>query len=644
MSLGFIAKGQLNLEEFLKEFAKADSKTKVNLVASKNQKEISKVFPFIKDTLDKIRQQAYGLPNTHKTRFLFDKIYSSIATDHKNYADAIFILENSLRNNALDIHDSLSCWVALKTLFIKIKNYNRALDLNHLVELNRHRKSDEVEMDFGMSKSHIYLEMGLLEKAIFEREHEYEKNQQIYDTLATVSYYNDMGVFLNSAKKFDSAKVWFLKAKNLLDQVNFPKSKKTDMDFFKGLINGNLGSVYSAIGDFKKAIALLQNDIYYSLMSSNFESALNSYIILIETHLKIKDYKLAKCYLDSANVLVVEKLKDTKSHLKRMLAQANYYTAINDLAKANQSYQSYLELNNKQVALENEQQIKNESISINVEQKEISLIEQDNANKRAELQEAKQKSFQAYLITGLLILTLIIAFLIVNNYYAKKRGEQMALKNQQIGTQKLQIEQSLKEKDLLIKEIHHRVKNNLQIITSMLSLQIGKIEDEKTSSILRDAKQRINSIALTHQMLYQKDNISSVNLSDYVERLARQVEFLMPVSNIELVTNISATNNRLTIDNAVPLGLLVNELLTNAYKHAFPDSVKGQIEVSLVENDASFTLRVTDNGVGLPNDFDTTERKTLGMELVHILAEQLDSIIMIDKTNGSSFALEIKKT
>jgi two-component sensor histidine kinase/Tfp pilus assembly protein PilF len=642
--LVYIAKGQLNVDEFLKEFAKADSKTKVNLVASKNQKEISKVFPFIKDTLDKIRQQAYGLPKTHKTRFLFDKIYSSIAADHKNYADAIFILENSLRNNALDIHDSLTCLIALKTLFVKIKNYNRAIDLDHLIELNRHRKSDEVDIDFGISKGHIYLEMGLMDKAIFEREHEYKKNKHTYDTLATVNYYNDIGVFLNSAKKFDSAKVWFLKAKNLFEQLSYPNSKKTDMDFFKGLINGNLGSVYSAIGDFKKATPLLQNDIYYSLKSFNFESALNSYVTLIETHLKLKDAKLAKRYLDSANVLVVENLKDTKSQLKYMLVKANYYTAINDLSNANQCYQNYLELNAKQVALENEQQIKNENISINVEQKELDLIAQDNANKRAELQEAKQKSFQAYLITGVLILILIIAFLIVNNYYAKKRGEQLALKNQQIGTQKLQIEQSLKEKDLLIKEIHHRVKNNLQIITSMLSLQIGKIEDEKTSSILRDAKQRINSIALTHQMLYQKDNISSVNLSDYVERLSRQVEFLMPVSNIELVTNIGATNNRLTIDNAVPLGLLVNELLTNAYKHAFPDGIKGQIEVSLVENDESFTLKVTDNGVGLPDDFDTTERKTLGMELVHILAEQLDSIIVIDKTNGSSFALEIKKT
>jgi two-component sensor histidine kinase len=326
-----------------------------------------------------------------------------------------------------------------------------------------------------------------------------------------------------------------------------------------------------------------------------------------------------------------------------MLTSANYYNAVKDYASANRSYRDYLDLNKKVTAMENEQMLQNEDVAINIDQKEIENAERENALRKFQLEDANQKSARAYLLFGIIILSGIIIFLVFNNQNAKRREAQLSIKNEQIVSQKHQIEQSLKEKEVLIKEIHHRVKNNLQIITSMLSLQIGKVNDEKTETILRDAKQRISSIALTHQMLYQKEDLSNINLGEYIERLVRQVEFIMPVSNIELITDIDERMGHLTIDTAVPLGLLVNELLTNAYKHAFPEGVQGKIKISLMEEKDAFVLTVSDNGVGLPEDFETTERKTLGIELVYILAEQLDSAITVDKTKGSSFSLKIKK-
>ena len=145
------------------------------------------------------------------------------------------------------------------------------------------------------------------------------------------------------------------------------------------------------------------------------------------------------------------------------------------------------------------------------------MNEKDKLLEQNKLDEAKQKTFRAYLLAGIIILLAIILFLILNNHYSKKREDQLYLKNKQISTQNELIEQALKEKEALIKEIHHRVKNNLQIVSSMLSLQMSKISDKNTQTILRDAQQRINSISLTHQMLYQKDNITSISLGDYVE-------------------------------------------------------------------------------------------------------------------------------
>jgi two-component sensor histidine kinase len=251
--------------------------------------------------------------------------------------------------------------------------------------------------------------------------------------------------------------------------------------------------------------------------------------------------------------------------------------------------------------------------------------------------------YRSYLLSGLLVLFAAIIFLIINIRTFKKREKQLSSKNEQIQVQHSQIEQSLKEKEALIREIHHRVKNNLQIINSMLNLQIGKIQDEKTESIFFEAKQRINAIALTHQMLYQKTTVSNINLGEYVETLVRQIEAAMSSTTVQMHTEIAHTMERLTIDGAVPLGLIINELLTNAYKHAFPRGKKGDITVSLIENAETFTIKVRDNGVGLPEGFNHFESQTLGMELIFILVEQLESKLTIKSENGSMFMFDIKK-
>jgi two-component sensor histidine kinase len=130
----------------------------------------------------------------------------------------------------------------------------------------------------------------------------------------------------------------------------------------------------------------------------------------------------------------------------------------------------------------------------------------------------------------------------------------------------------------------------------MLSLQMSKISDKNTQTILRDAQQRINSISLTHQMLYQKDNITSISLGDYVENLTGQIEKTIFSGDIKLTTKIDSRERKINIDSAVPLGLLINEILTNAYKHAFSANEKGNVSVSLVDNTEECVLTIGDNG------------------------------------------------
>lgn len=643
--LASLSFAQLNKAKFQKDFFNASPRTKVKLVGSIPYSELKEVYPFIKDTLEEIRKNIYDqAPEKNKDlKFLFDKIEADKEMYNQNYGKTIFILEKALHFTASNIDDSLTCLSMLKNVFVKIKNVNRAFEMQYILENKWNRKSDTVNIDFGLNKSYLFYMLGLNTEAVTERRKEFETGVNKADTDMIVNFYNDMGVFYNKQKKSDSAEFYFLKARFLLSKKRVEKGREMHYDFYKGLIDGNLGLTYYNKGHMAEALPLLKRDIYYSLKSNNFESAFNSYNLVVQCYIDLGDKRLAKLYLDSSQALLNDKLYKANLKIKFLPTLAKYYLFVNEYKKASENYRDYYRMNDSLLLIEKERDVINQGLTFNIEQREMAFAEQEKLADQIETEEAEQKSYRIYLIAGVLILLVIIIFLVANNRRARRREIQLSAKNKQIQDQNKQIEQSLKEKEALIKEIHHRVKNNLQIITSMLNLQIGKIDDEKTEAIFFEAKQRINAIALTHAMLYQKTTISNINLVEYIETLVRQIEASMSTSKIEIVTDLIKTEERLTIDGAVPLGLIINELLTNSYKHAFPQGNKGVIVVSLTENAETFTIKVSDNGVGLPEDFDHEESKTLGMELVFILVEQLDSKLIIENKNGSAFLFDIKK-
>lgn len=643
--LGLSGKAQINKAKFQHDFLKASPHNKVRLVASIPYTDLKEVYPFIKDTLDRIKREIYqqATGRNKDLKFLFDKMDAEREMYHQNYGKTIFILENALHYTANNINDSLACISMLKGVFVKIRNVNRAFEMQYILENKWHRKSDSVNIDFGINKSYLFHMLGLNNEAVVERRKEFENAVNRTDTDIIVNFYNDMGVFYNKQKQSDSAEFYFLKAKYLLSKKRIEKGREVHYDFYKGLVDGNLALSYYNKGLVADAIPLLKHDIYNSIKSDNFESAFNGYNILVQCYVSLKNKRVAKLYIDSCQALLDDKLQKIGFLIKFLPTRATYYTLVGDYRNAAASYRDYYRLNDSLMAIEKERDVINQGLTFNIEQRELAYAEQEKLVKQSEAEEARQKSYRTSLIAGVLVLVIIIMFLIANNRRARRREIQLSVKNRQIQEQNSQIEQSLKEKEALIREIHHRVKNNLQIITSMLNLQIGKIEDEKTEAIFFEAKQRINAIALTHQMLYQKTTLSNINLVEYIETLVKQIEASMSTAKIEIATELVATNERLTIDGAVPLGLIINELLTNCYKHAFPKGQKGVITVSLTENPETFTIKVSDNGVGLPEDFDHEESKTLGMELVFILVEQLDSKLIIENTNGSAFYFDIKK-
>ncbi len=206
-----------------------------------------------------------------------------------------------------------------------------------------------------------------------------------------------------------------------------------------------------------------------------------------------------------------------------------------------------------------------------------------------------------------------------------------------------QLKLSLKEKEVLLKEIHHRVKNNLQVISSVLRLQSDYIKDEQVLALFKDSQNRIRSMALIHEKLHQSSNLLKINFDDYVRDLADNLMRSYAASSQTATLRTAATGVWLNIDTAIPCGLIINELVSNALKHAFPSpSSSNEILVEIIPmSDDRFTLTVQDNGIGFPSDLDFRDTESLGLELVCIFTEQLEGTIERDQTQatGTTFTI-----
>ena len=200
---------------------------------------------------------------------------------------------------------------------------------------------------------------------------------------------------------------------------------------------------------------------------------------------------------------------------------------------------------------------------------------------------------------------------------------------------------SLKEKEVLLKEIHHRVKNNLQIISSLLNLQAGYLQDPQALEVFRDSESRVRSMALIHEKLYRSNNLAQIDLGEYIRELATSLFRSQNASGRGITLNVEADEVFLDVEAAVPGGLILNELISNALKHAFPNGRAGEIGVRLSAADGRLTLVVTDNGRGFPPDLDFRATESLGLQLVNILVGQLNGAIELNSQGGTEFRITL---
>lgn len=237
------------------------------------------------------------------------------------------------------------------------------------------------------------------------------------------------------------------------------------------------------------------------------------------------------------------------------------------------------------------------------------------------------------------------------NEFLQREIEERELAEEALKENQKLLKKSLDEKEMLLKEIHHRVKNNLMVISSLLSLQSRYIKDKKTLDIFRESQNRAKSMALIHEKLYNSMDLKRINFGEYIRTLTKDLfrTYMSDSGHVRL--DMDVEDIMLDINTAVPIGLIVNELVSNSMKHAFPavydhgpaNEVMGEINVNFKSDGDDFILTVKDNGIGFPEELDFKNTDTLGLRLVNSLTDQIHGKIQLKVDNGTEFKITFKE-
>ena len=317
-------------------------------------------------------------------------------------------------------------------------------------------------------------------------------------------------------------------------------------------------------------------------------------------------------------------------HMRKLYhTQATLYESLGDYRKSLTAFKKYQQLQDSLLNADNEERFKEIEVKYETEKKEHEIQALSAENTIAALKLATSRKLIIGLIVGLASLALLAFFLF--------------RQRQRIKAQRDLINQALAEKEILLREIHHRVKNNLQFISSLLGLQSEHVSDTKALGALQEGQDRVQSMALIHQDLYQDKNLTGVDMKKYFTKLIRALfdSYNIRRGQIELDLQIEELN--LDVDSVIPIGLIVNELVSNCLKYAFSNQDTGKIQVSLQEQDHQLLLQVSDNGVGITEAQKARLGSSFGYRLIDVLREQMRGQLHIIAGEGTTVKLVINK-
>lgn len=522
---------------------------------------------------------------------------------------------------ATDTKDSLQIGVALTNLGVvqeKLQNYDSALYFySRSLALN-----EALQDDLGLTYDNFNVGNILMKQEQYAKAEPYvrrslsiaEKMNSPADITASRLLLGTL--LLNSGNTTEGIQL----LENTIQNKAYPISLKDQTETYRELY-----TAYKSLGQTAKALASLekQRAVNDSMLNENIAGQLNKLEVQYQTEKKEKEITLLNTQNELGKKEIAflhaqEKLKSIELLRERERRQA--------LLTENRLMDSIVgkeKVNNELLAKEN-------SLKQSELEKEAALkaaLRRENELNTTQLK--KEKTIKAGLIIGVLLLLLSAGAILWLYQNQKKKN--------------LLIQKQADDLQVLMKEIHHRVKNNMQIVSSLLDLQSISIKDTQASEAVKEGKNRVQSMALIHQNLYSEDNLKGIRAKQYINNLLQNLCDSYNISNdkVKIIADIEDLN--LDIDTMIPVGLILNELLTNSFKYAFTENKKGLLEVQLKQQKESLTLKVKDNGPGFPVELDAKTAKSFGLRMIRAFAQKLKAGLHIKNEDGAIVELNITK-
>ena len=528
------------------------------------------------------------------------------------------------------ILDSLDISSRRIVLEVLDDNYANLQLFDKQIEIRKEKR--ELGFTQNVAFYDIYSNLGLYRKARNQYIMEVKPTIADNDSYGLARYHSKVGNYLRLDNSAPTALSELKKAKAYLDVfINDISIEKTEAQLFesdllKAEIEGNIAKCHVMLGEYENAIPLLENSIEVLNTSSkngHKSEVVENTLYLADANLQLERFTTAKTNLDIdfENISILQ-------NIKRNSLLAAYYDRVENFRNAATYYKRNERIKDS-LAQKQSAIIKQQLVTIvaneDLENSQRLIDEQKRINELAR-SEMKAKDERINLVFISLIFTLLGFAGLVYAYLKSIKNQRL------IAEQKHIIENALVEKDSLLKEIHHRVKNNLQMVSSLLSLQTKNTRSKAAIVALEEGKSRVKAMALIHQKLYQNDDLSVIEMQGYIESLINSVQSVYKKGGHNISITIDAEGTELDIDRAIPFGLILNELVSNSFKYAFPENDEnGKIYIHLSKNGDQGFFEYTDNGVGLPEDADERAHSSMGIRLMNRLVNQLQSKLNIDK-------------
>lgn len=515
----------------------------------------------------------------------------------------------------------------------------------------------EIEGTFISKLGKMHMENMAVDSSLFYFQKAEKVNNENGFANKNWSIYNNIGGLYERLKDYEKAESYFKKAyeitKDEEDRMNFGMSlffllqvnlKSSDYEDYSNYLeeyltfsqkgknrirpdNFHNAIIFGKTENANEMIRTLNTSVAAHKRLGNLRSFLTSSIILSQLYADAQQINRGAEILEEAFAMA-EEVEIPEFEILTAETLSEYYYKAGNFAKAYEYLSIAKDKGEASGTKEALQNLKELEVKYETEKKENEIVRQQLELEKA----AVEKNSLTALIIASVVLALILAYFL---YYKQRTNKVLSQKN-------ATIQKALEEKETLLKEIHHRVKNNLQIVSSLLNLQSRTLEDENARLAIRDGQNRVKSMALIHQNLYRNDNLTSMDVKEYVTRLSDNLYHSYNISPGQIQLSNEVESFQMDVEVLVPIGLILNELVSNSLKHAFPEGQSGEVKVALCRKGKDYLMEVSDNGIGMETtDFSSKRGDSFGLRMIHAFCEKLKAKMQITNRQGTHVQLLI---